>query len=456
MELDSPAFEQLDRDALVRVARAQQARITELAAQVAALTAQVQALTDAPPQSPPPSAPNVPPFVRPTRPDQPAKPRKPRTQQFVRHRDRPTQLIEHGVAHCPGCHTPLQGGEVVRRRQVLHLPRVPVQVIEHVVRRRICPRCNQAVTPTLDLSDQVVGQHRVSSETIAYIASLHTIGRLPLRTIQWLLETVHGLHLGLGTLVGLLRTVARRAEPVLAELRAQVRGSPVIHADETGWRENGVNGWLWTFSTPELRYFHYERSRAGTVVQEVLGADYRGTLVSDFYSAYNSHVGSHQRCWVHLLRDIHDLCTTHPEDTALAAWAQAVHDLYLEAKVAANHADWTTRVAARARFETALFACCRPGLEPETRLPQRTLCQRIDRFLAELFPFVIYPAVPADNNLAERSLRPLVVARKISGGTRSPQGSRVRMALASLFGTWQAQGRNPLDACHQLLLAPAL
>ncbi|HEU4792979.1 MAG TPA: transposase, partial [Nitrolancea sp.] len=139
------------------------------------------------------------------------------------------------------------------------------------------------------------------------------------------------------------------------------------------------------------------------------------------------------------------------------AWAAAVHDLYLEAKqVAASRLGWSERVAARARFETALFACCRPGLAPETTLPQRTLCQRIDRFLAELFPFVLYPAVPADNNLAERSLRPLVVARKISGGARSPLGSRVRMALASLFGTWQAQGRNPLDACHQLLLAPAL
>ena len=64
------------------------------------------------------------------------------------------------------------------------------------------------------------------------------------------------------------------------------------------------------------------------------------------------------------------------------------------------------------------------------------------------------PAIPADNHLAERSLRPLVVARKISGGSRSAEGSAVRMALASLFGTWQAQGRDPLTNCHSLLLAP--
>ncbi|CCF84803.1 IS66 family transposase [Nitrolancea hollandica] len=99
----------------------------------------------------------------------------------------------------------------------------------------------------------------------------------------------------------------------------------MVHADEPGWREKGGNGWHRTVSTPGVRHFHYDRSRAGAVVEAVLGTDYRGTLVSDCYSAYNIHVGSHQRCWVHLLHDIHDLCVAHPEDSDLAVWAQAVH-----------------------------------------------------------------------------------------------------------------------------------
>src|SRR5260221_2040530 len=77
-----------------------------------------------------------------------------------------------------------------------------------------------------------------------------------------------------------------------------------------------------------------------------------------------------------------------------------------------------------------------------------TLCERVERFLPELFVFVAIPGVPAHNNLAERSVRPLVVARKISGGTRSPKGSQTRMGLASLFGTWMAQHLNPF---HQYL-----
>jgi len=86
--------------------------------------------------------------------------------------------------------------------------------------------------------------------------------------------------------------------------------------------------------------------------------------------------------------------------------------------------------------------------------PQRTRRQRIERHLAELFVFVADPAVPATHNAAERSLRPLVVARKVSGGTRSDDGSTAKMRLATRFGPWGARGRNPFHECRQLLAAP--
>lgn len=73
------------------------------------------------------------------------------------------------------------------------------------------------------------------------------------------------------------------------------------------------------------------------------------------------------------------------------------------------------------------------------------------RFLPELFVFVAVPGVPAHNNLAERSVRPLIVARKISRGTRSPKGSQTRMGLANLFGTWMAQSLNPFHQSLALL-----
>jgi hypothetical protein len=94
------------------------------------------------------------------------------------------------------------------------------------------------------------------------------------------------------------------------DLKAQARASPVVHADETGWREDGQNGYIWAFSTPgddTVRYYEYAQSRGGHMVRRILGGTFRGHLVSDFACGYNRHPCQHQRCWVHLLRDLHDL-----------------------------------------------------------------------------------------------------------------------------------------------------
>ncbi len=86
----------------------------------------------------------------------------------------------------------------------------------------------------------------------------------------------------------------------------------------------------------------------------------------------------------------------------------------------------------------------------------RALCQRVERFPPELFTFVAEPRARADNNAAQRSLRPPVVNRKISGGTRSERGSETKSILASLFGTWHLQERDPYQTLQSILSKPHL
>ena len=112
-------------------------------------------------------------------------------------------------------------------------------------------------------------------------------------------------------------------------------------------------------------------------------------------------------------------------------------------------------MSAQLALERKLLAICRPFLADPLAV-QGKLCRRIERHIKELFVFVAEPDVPADNNAAERSLRHLVISRKVSGGTRSEQGTESKMTLASIFGTWRAQGLNPLAACRQLLVSPRL
>ena len=106
-------------------------------------------------------------------------------------------------------------------------------------------------------------------------------------------------------------------------------------------------------------------------------------------------------------------------------------------------------------MERKLLAICQPFLADPLAVPAK-LCRRIERHIKELFVFVAEPDVPSDNNAAERSLRHVGISRKVSGGTRSERGTESKMTLASIFGTWRAQGLNPLAACRQLLVSPQL
>ena len=228
-----------------------------------------------------------------------------------------------------------------------------------------------------------------------------------------------------------------------------MRASPVVQADETGWRENGQNGYVWFAGTPTgERYFEYHHSRAGAVINTLLGEDFSGVLGSDFYAGYNDTPGGrHQRCWAHLLRDLHDLKEDHAASLEVGDLGQGS-----QRRLPARE-EWLAQGRARERAYRELVLLIRALGEQFAQAkghPCQTLAKRLLRHQDELFVFVREPGVSADNNLAERSLRPLVVSRKISGGTRSPVGSQTRMTLTSLFQTWVAQGRNPLHECRRL------
>lgn len=405
------------------------------------------------------------PGLKPARPrDRPAGERRRRARGFARRRMVATARQVHALANCPDCGAPLAGGTVKRTREVIEVPLAPVAVTAHDYLERRCPDCGRRCVPPPELDGVVCGQSRLGIGLVSLITLLREDARLPFATIQMLLRTVHGLDVSVGALVGVVQGVAQRAAPVVTQIRAAIRASPVVHADETGWREGGRNGYAWTLSTPAQRYF-VRGKREKAVLVEALGEEFTGVLVSDFYVAYTNYDGRHQYCWAHLLRDVHDLVVQHPRAAGVRGWADAVHGLYERARAVADPDPAARRAAARA-FQIELSALCAPylpvsapGAATESAVvvpPQRTLCQRIEKHLADLFVFVEDPAVPATNNAAERSLRHLVVCRKISGGTRSAAGSTTKMRLASLFGTWRAQGLNPFDECRALLATPQI
>ncbi len=404
--------------------------------------------------------PKTPPFVKPNKPAPPSKrPRQKRdpVHNHGRPRATPSEVRTHAYATCPTCAYPLSGASIARRREVLDLPPPPpVTVIEFQVLKRYCPCCTKWVEPPLNLDGLVVGHGRMSVRILALVAWLRTVLRVPIRQIRTYLRTLHGLEVSSGEICALLDTVAAEGATTAAGIKAELRVSAALHMDETGWREAGQNGYAWVMTNAAgTSYYHYDHSRAGAVARSLSGAHYAGTLCTDFYAGYNAHPGRHQRCWAHLLRDLADLEKTHGGVEEIAEWIKEVCALYKEGAAVGSRApppNEAEREAKASEFRGRAHALGLRWVQAKEH-PTHALCQRLLRHEAELFEFVRHAEVEATNNRAERAIRPLAVARKISGGTRSPKGSSTRMRLQTLFTTWAAKGHDPLHACLEMLRA---
>lgn len=379
------------------------------------------------------------------------KQRSARKHSFVRRRSEPTETIAHKPEQCPDCGTTLAGGWVQRTREVIELVLTKPSVTAHQLWARRCPVCEKRVIATPNLGAVVRGKQRLGVGLTSVVAYLRETLSLPVDRIVELLRTCFGVELSAGAVVACIQRVAEAGKSAVEALREAIRLSPVVHADETGWRENGKNGYIWSISTPDARAFSYGK-RDTAAFHAALGEGFAGVLVSDFYAVYAQDAGTHQWCWAHLLRDLHDLRTLWPEDGHLAAWVTAVKAVYDRARETPLPPLWERGTVMRS-FQWELERLCEPVADDD-RGPQARLARRMLKHSGGLFTFVGTPGVPADNNAAERSLRHLVTSRKVSGGSRSSNGTEAKMTLASLFGTYRLRGINPITACRALLISP--
>ncbi len=444
---------QLLADTRKQLADAQE-QLTRSAEQLTALTQQLLAANL------PPAGPAKPPaWVKPNQPTAAKTPRRKRASVHNHGRppDAPTRTAVHRLDTCPDCQAPLDRQQLRRRRIVIEVPPPPpIEITEHQIYAGWCAHCRRWHVPAPDLSAVTVGQGQIGLRLASLIATLRFQGRLPLDVVGALLDSLWKLKLSVGTLVKTLTRLRATTEGAFAALQEQARASPVLHMDETGWRENGVNGYIWELATggptPVVVYAH-DRSRAGAVMLGLLAGKFHGVLVCDFYCGYNPYTGRIQRCWVHFLRDLHDLGKANPGDEPVGEWIKGVKKLYRAGKEFVGGGVEPGEAARAAKYGELVAAAQQLGLQyaQAQAHPCHALAQRIMRHLDELFVFVLIKGVPADNNLAERRLRTLVVSRKISGGSRSETGTDTHMQLASLVNTWLARGQNPFVELLTLL-----
>ena len=301
---------------------------------------------------------------------------------------RRTRLIRIGQGHCPAC------GKTHRRR------------VPDVLPRSACS--NRLVA-------QTVAWHYVDGLTMGHIARQF------------------GMHTG--TLTGRMHALAAICRPSSDALVEQYRAAPVKHADETGWRCDGANGTTWGFFTDDISIYRCRDTRSGAVAREVLGEGRAGeeTLVVDRYGGYNRFGGNIQYCYAHLKRDTEKIVTDNPEDVECAAFAATFVPLLAKAMGLRNEIDDDESfVVKAAKLKAEIeFCAAQPARHPSVQHIQCIFRENSHR----LFHWARSREIPAENNRAERELRPLVIARKISFGSQSEKGLQTREILMSVLNT---------------------
>ena len=194
--------------------------------------------------------------------------RKNRQVGFTRKLEKATKQVFHSYDVCP-CGGVLGTPSVAYSRQIIDIPIVSYEVVEHVVFKRYCFNCNRRVYPKVDLSSFVLGKGRIGINLMSAIFAMREEENLSVSQIQAHLKTFYNLDLSQGEIIEMLHKQARLGTEEYFEIKKQLLASSVVYADETGGRENGVNGYHWSFSNRKFHFLLYRKSRASKVVQEV-------------------------------------------------------------------------------------------------------------------------------------------------------------------------------------------
>ena len=346
------------------------------------------------------------------------------------------QEVSFTAERCPNCGGELEGLGP-RERSVIDLPEMrPRKTLYRLGRCRCrgCQKIFQARPPG------VLPKNLYGNQLLAEVAADHYLHGIPMGRI------VARLGLPVGGLQQAMHQLARLFAHIPELLVREYRRAPVKHADETGWRNDGQSGYAWIFCTPSLTLFLFRKTRSSTVPREVFGSGRRtGVLVVDRYGGYNRIRGRIQYCYAHLLRDVQDLEKEFPEDTEVAAYVNTMVPLMTEACHLRGQTISDTRYYRRAREIRAGIeeATNRPATHPGIQHIQNIFREQRDR----MYHWSEDRRVPAENNLAERQLRPTVIARKVSFGSQSDNGAKTREILMSVLHTLKARG---LDAKTRL------
>ncbi len=292
---------------------------------------------------------------------------------------------------CPDCGSILQD-KGTRARAVIDCQPVKMKKLVYYLERKHCPKCKKLISAR---PPGVLAKCLYSNQLLAYVTVQHyiygnTLGQIEKQT-----------GIGYSSLVDAMHQLSKRLKDIPNALIEAYRDSKVKHADETGWRTDGNNGYAWLFCTPKISIFRIRRSRSASVPKEVFGEKpVEGVLVVDRYNGYNKMPCSIQYCYAHLLRDLKDLEKDFPENAEIKSFVEALAP-QLAGAISLRTLDITDRQFKRqaSKIKNEIISIT----NSQAKHPAIQKIQDIFREKAgRLYHWAKNRDTPADNNLAER------------------------------------------------------
>lgn len=336
----------------------------------------------------------------------------------------PKDIIEeHSLEECPDCHNELDDPTYQIAQRQLDLPPKMAICTEHIINHYFCSHCNKDVAAT-----EING--RYGRNLKSYVASLKERG-LSCQELSLHMKELGFLSFSATTVVAIMVFFASLLEPIREELLKQLKKSDYIHMDETGFRKDGQNGYIWGFFNKTISILSAELTRSAKVVKKIL-ANFFGLGITDGYVGYH-HLKQRQRCWAHLLREFKELSQKHQEIIPIYERAKTLYKRLSEfVDIIPND-----RVREELYFELSDIIVCLQSHKVGRKLAKQILNGGNDWFTA-----VDYVGAPFQNNLAERGLRRAVMLRKRIGCYRNQVGQRWINICMSVMQTWRMQGLN--------------
>lgn len=350
------------------------------------------------------------------------------------------RAIKVDETNCCKCNAELwQKGFV--SRSVLDLDAMKVRKLLYRLERKYCPGCKSYFSAK---ARSVLPKMLLSNELLSEVIESHYLQGIPLGRV------CEKLNVNYSTIIESLHRVGRIFKPVIDTLIEEYRKEVVRHADETVWRVDGESGYCWLFLSDKVSLHLYRMTRSSSVVKEVFGtANLDGYLVVDRYNGYNRVPTKIQYCFAHLSRDLKDEAARFEENKEVQEFMSALRQLLSEAMTLRGK-----KITDKEYYEEAanikeeIFTLC---VNKQTHPAIRRWSDFFIETAERLYHWVENREVPAENNRAERELRPTVIARKVSHGSQAEEGAKTREVLMSVMQTLKKRESNPRQRFKEML-----